>query len=161
MKIQITKLPSNIKAIGGILQTNGGDFSNGLITIGAGGSHESNPYNGIQLGLDNEGRPNLVEENETIFDDYVFSKRIKADAQTKKKFHLGKNANISYADLSKKLEKESVERPNDAISQAGLVKQMHDLADEQERQKSEMQSKKAQEVFASLPQNNRELLCNR
>lgn len=151
MKIQITKLPSNIKAIGGVLQTNGGDFSNGLITIGAGGSHESNPYNGIQLGLDNEGRPNLVEENETIFDDYVFSKRIKADAQTKKKFHVGKNADISYADLSKKLEKESSERPNDAISQAGLEKQMHDLADEQERQKSEMQSKKAQEIFASLP----------
>lgn len=151
MKIQITKLPSNIKAIGGILQTNGGDFSNGLITIGAGGSHESNPYNGIQLGLDNEGRPNLVEENETIFDDYVFSKRIKADAQTKKRFHVGKNADISYADLSKKLEKESTERPNDAISQAGLEKQMHDLADEQERQKSEMQTKEAQEVFASLP----------
>ena len=151
MKIQITKLPSNIKAIGGILQTNGGDFSNGLITIGAGGSHESNPYNGIQLGLDNEGRPNLVEENETIFDDYVFSKRIKADAQTKKRFHVGKNADISYADLSKKLEKESAERPNDAISLAGLEKQMHDLADEQERQKSEMQAKEAQEVFASLP----------
>ena len=150
MKIQITKLPSNIKAIGGILQTNGGDFGN-LIQINAGGSHESSPYDGVQLGTDAQGKPNLVEEGETIFDDYVFSKRIKADAQTKKKFHVGKNADISYADLSKKLEKESTERPNDAISQAGLEKQMHDLADEQERQKSEMQAKEAQEVFASLP----------
>lgn len=138
-------------ALGGDMQTNGSDFSNGLMHIDAGGSHEGNPYDGVQLGTDSQGKPNLVEEGETIFDDYVFSKRIKADAQTKKKFHVGKNTNISYADLSKKLEKESAERPNDAISQAGLEKQMHDLADEQERQKSEMQAKEAQEVFASLP----------
>ena len=138
-------------ALGGDIQTNGSDWSNGLMHIDAGGSHEGNPYNGVQLGTDSQGKPNLVEEGETIFDDYVFSKRIKADAQTKKKFHVGKNTNISYADLSKKLEKESAERPNDAISQAGLEKQMHDLADEQERQKSEMQAKEAQEVFASLP----------
>ena len=138
-------------ALGGDMQTNGSDFSNGLVHIDAGLSHESNPYDGVQLGTDSQGKPNLVEEGETIFDDYVFSKRIKADAQTKKKFHVGKNADISYADLSKKLEKESAERPNDAISQAGLEKQMHDLADEQERQKSEMQTKEAQEVFASLP----------
>ena len=138
-------------ALGGDMQTNGSDFSNGLMHIDAGGSHEENPYDGVQLGTDVQGKPNLVEEGETIFDDYVFSKRIKADAQTKKRFHVGKNADISYADLSKKLEKESTERPNDAISQAGLKKQMHDLADEQERQKSEMQTKEAQEVFASLP----------
>lgn len=138
-------------ALGGDIQTNGSDFSNGLLHIDAGGSHESSPYDGVQLGTDAQGKPNLVEEGETIFDDYVFSKRIKADAQTKKKFHVGKNTDISYADLSKKLEKGSAERPNDAISQAGLEKQMHNLADEQERQKSEMQSKKAQEVFASLP----------
>lgn len=138
-------------ALGGDMQTNGSDFSNGLMHIDAGLSHEENPYDGVQLGTDSQGKPNLVEEGETIFDDYVFSKRIKADAQTKKRFHVGKNADISYADLSKKLEKESAERPNDAISQAGLEKQMHDLADEQERQKSEMQTKEAQEVFASLP----------
>ncbi len=138
-------------ALGGDMQTNGSDFSNGLMHIDAGDSHENNPYDGVQLGTDAQGKPNLVEEGETIFDDYVFSKRIKTDAQTKKRFHVGKNADISYADLSKKLEKESAERPNDAISQAGLEKQMHDLADEQERQKSEMQTKEAQEIFASLP----------
>lgn len=137
--------------LGGDMQTNGSDFSNGLMHIDAGGSHESSPYDGVQLGTDAQGKPNLVEEGETIFEDYVFSKRIKADAKTKKKFHVGKNADISYADLSKKLEKESAERPNDSISQAGLEKQMHDLANEQERQKSEMQTKEAQEVFASLP----------
>ena len=102
----------------------------------------------MQVGISREnGQPNLVEEGETIFDDYVFSKRIKADAKTKKKFHIGKNADISYADLSKKLEKESLERPNDPISQNGLKKQLHNLADEQERQKGE----EIQDAFEQLP----------
>lgn len=139
-------------ALGGDMQTNGADFTDGLSVIGAGGSHEENPYQGVQVGISREnGEPNLVEEGETIFDDYVFSKRIKADAKTKKKFHVGKNADISYADLSKKLEKESVERPNDPISQNGLTKQLHELAEEQERQKSEQQAKQAQDMFNSLP----------
>lgn len=134
-------------ALGGVLQTNGGDFGN-LVHIGAGGSHEENPYDGVQVGISREnGQPNLVEEGETIFDDYVFSKRIKADAETKKKFHVGKNTDISYADLSKKLEKESLERPNDPISANGLKKQLHDLADEQERQKEE----DMQDAFDQLP----------
>lgn len=135
-------------ALGGDMQTNGADFTDGLTIIGAGGSHEENPYDGVQVGVSREnGQPNLVEEGETIFDDYVFSQRIKADAKTKKKFHVGKKAEISYADLSKKLEKESLERPNDPISQNGLKKQLHDLADEQERQKGE----EMQDAFDQLP----------
>lgn len=140
--------PLSTFALGGDMQTNGGDFSNGLAHIDAGGSHEENPYDGVQVGISSEnGQPNLVEEGETIFDDYVFSKRIKADAETKKKFHVGKKTEISYADLSKKLEKESFERPNDPISQNGLKKQLHDLADEQERQKAD----DMQEAFEQLP----------
>lgn len=142
-------------ALGGDLQTNGADFNDGLSMINAGGSHEENPYDGVQMGISKEnGQPNLLEEGETVFDDYVFSKRIKPDAQTKKKFHLGKNTDTTFADLSKKLEKESEERPNDAISQAGLTKQMHALAEEQERQKQEQQEKemqKVQEAFMKLP----------
>lgn len=135
-------------ALGGDMQTNGADFTDGLTIIDAGGSHEENPYDGVQVGISSEnGQPNLVEEGETIFDDYVFSKRIKADAETKKKFHIGKNTDINYADLSKKLEKESLERPNDPISQNGLKKQLHDLADEQERQKGE----EMQDTFDKLP----------
>ncbi len=144
--------PFSTFALGGDMQTNGADWSNGLTHIDAGGTHEESPYDGVQLGISREnGQPNLVEEGETIFDDYVFSRRIKPDARTKKKFHVGKNADISFADLSKKLEKESEERPNDAISQAGLTKQMHELADEQERQKAEQQQKEVQDAFAQLP----------
>ena len=143
--------PFSTFALGGVLQTNGGDFGN-LVHIDAGGTHEESPYEGVQMGISREnGQPNLVEEGETIFDDYVFSRRIKPDARTKKKFHVGKNADISFADLSKKLEKESEERPNDAISQASLTKQMHELAEEQERQKQEQQQKEMADAFAKLP----------
>lgn len=139
-------------ALGGDIQTNGSDFTTGLSEINAGKSHEQNPYGGVQVGINRgNGEPNLVEEGETIFDQYVFSNRIKVDKQTKDRFHLGKSADITYADLSKKLQKEGEERPNDAISQAGLRKQLHDLADEQERQKSEKQAEEAQEAFNSLP----------
>ena len=142
--------PFSTFALGGVLQTNGGDFGN-LVHIDEGGSHEENPYDGVQMGISREnGQPNLVEEGETVFDDYVFPKRIKADAKTKKIFHVGKNSDISYAELSKRLEKESLERPNDPLSQAALKKQMHLLAENCERQKEEMQAKEAQEAFAQL-----------
>ena len=144
--------PFSSFALGGDMQTNGADYSTGLTHIDAGNSHEENPYDGVQMGISSEnGQPNLVEEGETVFDDYVFSRRIKPDARTKKKFHVGKNSDMSFADLSKKLEKESEERPNDAISQASLTKQMHSLAEEQERQKQETQDKEAQDVFMQLP----------
>lgn len=137
-------------ALGGVLQSHGSDWGTGLVSIGAGGSHESNPYEGIQVGVDSNGTPNLVEENETIFDDYVYSTRILADAKTKQMFRLPKARKISYADISKKLEKEASERPNDPISQAGLRQQMHQLADQQERQKAEMEAQRAKEAFEAL-----------
>lgn len=152
MKIKITKIPSNIKALGGDIQTNGADWTTNLVHIDAGGSHSENPYDGVQVGISAQnGQPNLVEEGETIFDDYVYSKRILIDDETKKKFHVGKKAKMSYADLSKKLEKESAERPNDPISKRGLEAQMHMLADEQDRQKAEKKAKEAQDAFMTLP----------
>lgn len=144
--------PQTMFALGGDIQSNSADFTTGLSHIDAGGSHEENPYEGVQVGISREnGMPNLVEEGETIFDDYVFSKRIKPDKQTKKKFHVGEKSNMSFADLSKKLEKESEERPNDPLSQAALTKQMHSLAEEQERQKAEKQKAEAEAMFESLP----------
>lgn len=144
--------PQTMFALGGDIQSNSSDFTTGLSHIDAGGSHEENPYEGVQVGISQEnGMPNLVEEGETIFDDYVFSKRIKPDKQTKKKFHVGAKSKVSFADLSKKLEKESLERPNDPLSQAALTEQLHALAEEQERQKVEEQQAEAEAMFASLP----------
>jgi len=137
-------------AIGGDLQTHGADWTDGLVRVDAGGSHEENPNQGIQMGVDQNGTPNLVEENETIFNDYVYSARIKCDEATKKLFHLPKKRDITFAELSKKLEKEAAERPNDAISQRGLEASMSDLAEQQERQKAEMEAQRAKEAFEAL-----------
>ena len=142
--------PGSFFALGGDLQSNGADWTTGLTHINAGGSHEQNPNEGVQVGVDQENVPNLVEEGETIFDDYVYSTRILADAKTKQMFRLPKARKISYADISKKLEKEASERPNDPISQAGLRQQMHQLADQQERQKAEMEAQRAKEAFEAL-----------
>jgi len=136
--------------IGGDLQTHGADWSTGSSHIDAGGTHEENPYQGVQVGVDPQGTPNLVEEGEVIYNDYVYSKRILCDDETKEKFHISKKREITFADLAKKLEKEISERPNDPISKAGFDRQMAELAEEQERQKQEMQAEEAREAFDAL-----------
>lgn len=123
----------NLFADGG--RTHGTNFSDGLMSINEGGWHEENPLEGVPMGIAPDGTPNLVEEGETIFNDYVFSKRINVDDDTKKKYKLG--GNMSFADASKKLAKESEERPNDPISKAGLVAIMNDLMTAQETIKQE------------------------
>lgn len=141
---------SNPFAIGGDLQTQGADWSTGLTHIDAGGTHEENPNEGIQVGVDNEGVPNLVEEGETIFNDYVFSDRIKMDDAAKERFHISKKKDYSFAEYSKKLEKLAGERM-DAITRNGLKKQLAILEEEQERQREELKAQEAQEAFAQLP----------
>lgn len=119
-------------AFGGNLMTHGADFSNGMIFVGNGGSHEENPFEGVPMGVDQEGTPNLVEEGETIFNDYVFSKRLMVPKAIRNKYKLGGTKNLSFADASKQLAKESEERPNDPISKAGLEANMIRLMEAQE-----------------------------
>lgn len=117
-------------ADGGELHTHGGDFTNGLTYIDNGGSHEANPFEGVQMGIDPQGVPNLVEEGEVIFNDYVFSNRLKVPKAIRQKYKL--RDNITFADAAKKLSKESEERPNDPISKRGLESFMSALANGQE-----------------------------
>lgn len=119
-------------AMGGKFSTSGGEFTNGLTYIGNGGSHETNPLQGVPMGVDPEGNPNLVEEGETIFNDYVFSKRLKVPRGLRGKYKLSPNKELSFAEMSKELAKESDERPNDPISINGLRALMGDLAANQE-----------------------------
>lgn len=137
-------------AFGGDMQTNGGDFSTGLSHINAGLSHELNPNEGVQVGVDSQGIPNLVEEGEVIWNDYVFSARIGMDNDSKEVFHINKKRDITYADQAKRLEREIKERPNDPISKAAFNAQMEKLQEQQERQKTEMEAQRAQEAFAAL-----------
>lgn len=135
-------------AYGGNLFTNGGVFSNGLTYINEGDSHEMNPNTGVQIGVDNEGIPNLVEEGETIFNDFVFSKRINVPKAVRNKYKLRGEKSLSFADASKKLAKESEERPNDPISQRGLEAAMMNLAQEQELIKAKRQAKQMPNIAA-------------
>lgn len=119
-------------AFGGELNTQGGDFTNGLLYIDNGGSHEANPYEGVQLGVDPEGTPNLVEEGETVFNDYVFSKRLKVPKAVREKYKMRSTKEMTFAEMSKEMARESEERPNDPISIRGLEALMSDLASAQE-----------------------------
>lgn len=129
-------------AEGGPMHTHGGIFSNGLMEINNGDTHEANPFEGVPMGIDQEGTPNLVEEGETIFNDYVFSNRLKVPKAVREKYKLRGKKNITFADASKKLAKESEERPNDPISMRGLEALLSDLAMEQEELKSKNSNKK-------------------
>lgn len=137
------------KAMGGNLFSNEGDFTNGVTFIGNGGTHEENPLQGVPMGMDQEGVPNLVEEGEVKFNDYIFSDRIIADAKILKQTGLGdKFKKRSYADIAKNLQKESSERPNDPISKRGLEEAMSKLTMAQENQKMiEEQSNMKKNMF--------------
>lgn len=139
------------KAFGGELGTNGTDFTNGLLEVNAGSTHEANPFQGVQLGVDAEGTPNLVEEGETIFNDYVFSNRLKVPAFMKKELGLGgkMDKDLTFADASKEIAEESVERPNDPISMNGLRAGLSKLAQIQETERMRLQ---AEEDNAAMEQ---------
>lgn len=133
----------------GTLQAHGSNWGN-VSHINNGGTHEQNPQEGVQFGTDNEGVPNMVEEGEVVWNDFVFSDRIKVPQQVKKHFGIRGKKELSFADAAKKLQKENEERPNDPISEAGLDRMLESLANAQEELKRETEAKKAQEEFAKL-----------
>ena len=112
---------------GGFLDTN---FSNGINIIGNGGTHEQNALGGVQIGVDYNGIPNVVEEGEVVWNDYVFSNRLKVPKDMREKYKLYKD--ITFAEAAKKLQKESEERPNDPISKRGLDALMQNIMTSQE-----------------------------
>lgn len=116
-------------SFGGWLNTQGGDFTNGVTFIDNGGTHEQNPYDGVQMGIDQNGIPNLVEQGEVMYNDYVFSNRIKVPKSVRDKY---KFTGETFADAARELQKESEERPNDPISKRGLEAGMLRLAEAQE-----------------------------
>lgn len=133
MKIKITKIPNNKKAFGGWNNAHGGDFSNGVTQINSGGLHSTNPFGGVQMGLDPQGVPNLVEEGEVVFNDYVFSNRLKADDSLLEAFNLApRYKGKTFAQIADSINKEPSEKPNDPISKRGLNASMSKLMQAQE-----------------------------
>ena len=104
-----------ILSTGGNVSTNSLNWSTGLKHIDAGGTHEESPYGGVPMGQDAEGTPNLVEENEVIYNDYVYSDRLKISKiykpQKGKQYQqwektLRQYAGKSYAEAIKQAEKD-------------------------------------------------------
>lgn len=124
---------SVLAAFGGQLHTNGADFSNGASIIEAGGSHEENPNSGVQIGVDKQGTPNLVEEGEVVYDDYVFSNRLKANDEVLGYANLPlKYRDTPFSDIAKKLLKPSEDQLNDPITTRTLKANMDKLRNAQE-----------------------------
>ena len=121
----------------------GGDFSNGVTIIGNGGTHEENPMEGVPMGIAPDGTPNLVEQGEVKFNNYVFSNRLFATGGLLAAHNLPATyADHSFADIAERLSRESSERPNDPISKRGLMSAMTRLQQAQEQLRAEEQSRK-------------------
>lgn len=125
-------LYQGMKSYGGDLNLSG-NFDNGLIFVNEGGTHEQNPYDGVLMGVDNQGIPNLVEEGEVIWNDYVFSNRLKP---TKKLLtDMGFNEkykDYTFAKMVEHFQKESEENPNDYISNNTFTEMMNRIMTLQE-----------------------------
>lgn len=132
----------NIAAYGGSLGNFSGDFSNGVMFINEGGTHEQNPFEGVLMGFDNEGTPNLVEEGEVIYGDYVFSNRLKANKKGLENIGFSdKYKDWTFAKIAEDIQKESVERPNDILSKQTLDDMMSRLTQVQEEVRMKKQQK--------------------
>lgn len=132
--------------------THGGFFSpKGYMKVEAGGSHKDNPNGGVQIGMDAQGIPNLLEEGEPVYNDYVFSDNIKANKSVLNKFNIpDKYAGMYYSDIADKFMDEAGERPNDFISNNGLEAMLNRLADAQEYQKQQAQERKLAKEIADM-----------
>lgn len=136
------------KAFGGDLNAYGGTYNGGLEYINNGHTHSENPYGGVPMGSDRNGTPNLVEENETIWNDYVFSNRLKVPETLTDKYKLSKD--ITFAEASKKLGKEIEETPNDPISKRTFNSFMQDLQQSQEEVKAKKELSRVKRQFNKL-----------
>lgn len=139
-------LGGNLFDEGGLMFQHGGIFPNGITIIGNGGTHEENPFEGVQIGVDSQGVPNMVEEGEVIWQDYVFSNRLKPTKEFK---DIYKVKGETFADIAKEMQRESEERPNDPISRSGLEDSMTKLMIEQEKIRSNSNKGTSKNIFSS------------
>lgn len=132
--------------------THGGYFApKDYMRVNEGGSHEENPNGGVQIGVDPEGNPNLLEEGEPVYKDYVYSDNIEAEEQFLVDNNLPKKyTGKLYSKIADDLFIEAEERPLDPISRNGLEALLGRLADAQEGQKQAKEQKDLEDELASL-----------
>lgn len=112
------------------------EFPSEVTEFNTGGSHEENPYDGIPQGIAPDGLPNLVEEGEVKYDNYIFSDRLMLNKNDKKKYKFLKGK--TYADAAKAIKKELGidERPNDLIAKTDLEEHLNILSMLQEEERA-------------------------
>ena len=126
------------------------DFTNEMRFITEGGSHEENPIGGVPQGIAPDGKPNLVEEGEVIYNDYVYSKRLNVPKEDYEMLGLKGGKKYTYADAAEYIQRESEERPNDPISKRNLQTMMSRLQSSQETFKQKRDEAKLKRAFAKL-----------
>lgn len=136
----------------GKFNTHGGYFApTGYFRVDTGGSHEENPNGGVQIGVDPEGTPNMLEEGEPVYNDYVYSDNITADKEILKKHNIPASyAGKLYSVIADSLVDEAEERPLDNISNNGLNAMLVRLADAQEEQKQVQEQQELENELASM-----------
>lgn len=136
---------ANIAADGGQFETD-----NGVNIFNVGGTHVQNPYGGILQGVDSEGNPNLVEQGEVKFNDYIFSRRNKINSALVKNYILPeKIAGMTFAEAAEYLQRDSAERPDDPISKNYLNDVMGKLQGAQEEYKAKKQARQLAAIQAA------------
>lgn len=145
-----------VHAEGGRMGTPTGEF----VEFNEGGTHQQNPNGGVPQGISQDGMPNLVEQDETRFGDYVFSSRIKASKKILKDFGIfekDKDINAysgkSYADISKEVAKRSgyKDAPTDPLAIETFRNMMSRLSDAEEYQKQQEAQRKMASELSKLP----------
>lgn len=130
----------------------GGYFSPpGFLKVETGGSHDENPNGGVQIGVDEQGIPNMLEEGEPVYDDYVYSDNITADKSILEQFHLPeKYAGKLYSEIADAFVDEAEDRPLDPISNNGLRVMLGRLANAQEQQKANQEQDEIEKELADM-----------
>lgn len=139
-----------------------GEWTNGVTEINEGGTHEMNEYGGVPIGLDMNGTPNLVEEGEVVFNDYVYSNRLKPTQKQLDSVKLNtKYKGKTYAEIAKDLQRESSSRPLDPISKNTLVDSMSKLtAIQEESRQFEMMKQFVEQLQQMTPEEQIGLMQN-
>ena len=171
---RITSMPNSFSmpstfAFGGNVETGGNTYSTKVTHIDAGGTHEDNPNGGVNVGYSEGGDLNQVEEDEVIYNDYVFSNRLKVPfgphSKHRKRPKKGDKPyeelflfpyeDMTYADAAKKIEKKIFGEKGDAMrfdkmQEDQLAHDLQILQDSQEAVRAEKQQKELEKFLNSL-----------
>lgn len=148
----------NYYAYGGDMS---GGWSNGVTFINEGGTHESNPYTGVPMGVDINGTPNLVEEGEVVFNDYVFSNRLRPTKKQLNDVKLPeKYEGKTFAEIARLIQKESENNPLDPISKNTLVDGLSKLTTLQEEKRMRKAVSEVKKQINNMPEDELAAMIN-